>query len=126
MPSRNSYVNVGLPVHPPGLHVTVWPTCMTAVGCSSSDTVVARGAIGGLSLPWMNRRIAGAETSAYEEPVLPRHAAARVTPIRTGGGPGRTRALPLSPLHGELEPENAHSTTPFAVSSDGRRHSPWS
>ena len=64
----------------------------------------------------MNSRISGAVTFAYDADELVLHEAARVTPTRTGVGPASTSAPPLSPLHGELEPEKAQSSTPFAVS----------
>ena len=89
---------------------------MIGVGRASAVVVVGRGAVGGLSLPRMNSRISGAVTFAYEATELLLHEAARVTPTTTGVAPARTSAPPLSPLHGELEPENAQSSTPFAVS----------
>ena len=50
--------------------------------------------------------------------------AARVTPTSTGAGVRTTSAPPLSPLQGELGPENTHSRTPFAPSSDRGNDSP--
>src|SRR6185503_20681344 len=99
------------------MQVTLWPTCGSSVGRSSSTSPICRGASGGDSEP-------RTKSASSPEPTLPNVAVEPglqepplVTPTTNGVASATTSALPLSPLHGELEPETLQRRTALLASS---------